>query len=565
MNRLYRSAALVGLCAAFTGCPHDPSHSHGHPHPHPTPADDEPTVVTTLFTERFELFVEYPTPVVGEAVEFLAHFTHLDTGDPVVEGPLEVVGFDASGSRIDTKEFAPKRDGLYVPTLLFETAGPVQLMFTLGEPHLESFDLGEVTVYADHAAAKAGTPDEEAVPDEVAFLLEQQWRIGLRLHQVERTDLTARLRVPGKVVARHGNAAFVTPPIAGAIVPPSGGLPELGERVEKGQLLGHIRPPLPATDLAALAANRAQLTALRQTLVLERTELTVRRTELTAKSAELNTRLKFAKRAEERTTGLHAQGLATDQQRDDADQALATVETEREGTAAILEQVGLAIERLDGLLPPEDIDSEELSSDVRLPMYAPIDGVLVAVECIQGQSFEPTDGVFEIIDSSIVWVEARVPEFDLSSLPSSPLALLRIPGENSELLDLRALEGAQLVHIAPVVDPETHSAQILFEVPNGDGQFRVGQSLDVFLESTRRSSALYVPREAVLYEDGQPIAYAVVGGETFQKRYLEVGITDGNRVEVTAGLSEGDRVAGKGAATVRLSSLAPEGVVAHVH
>ena len=563
MNRLVRLALASGLAVALTGCPHD--HPHPHPHPHPTPADDEPTVVKTLFTDRYQLFVEYPTPVVGRAVEFLAHFTRLEDGAPVEDGPLDVVGFDAAGARVETKEFSPKRPGLYVPTLTFEAAGPVTVMFTLGAPHLESFDLGEVTVFADEAGAAAGTPDVAAGPDEVPFLLEQQWRIGLRLHEVAREDLTARLRVPGKVVARHGNDAHVTPPVAGAIVPPPGGLPELGERVAKGQLLGFIRPPLPATDLAALAANRAQLTALRQTLLLERTGLTVRRTELTAKKLELETTIEFAERTAARLADLAEKGLATDQENDDAARALATARTELTGTEGLLAQVARAVAQLDDLLPAEGVGDDARSTDLLLPLHAPIGGELVAAECIQGQSFAPPDSIFEIVESDVVWVEARVPEFDLPGLPAAPLARLHVPGDDATSIDLRAIDGARLVHVAPVVDSETHTARMLFEVPNGDRRLRVGQSLDVRLESRRRPDALAVPRDAVLYEDGRPIAYVVVGGETFQKRYLEVGVTDGDRVEVLAGLDEGERVAGRGAATIRLKSLTPSGVVDHHH
>jgi len=56
-------------------------------------------------------------------------------------------------------------------------------------------------------------------------------------------------------------------------------------------------------------------------------------------------------------------------------------------------------------------------------------------------------------------------------------------------------------------------------------------------------------------EDGRPIAFVQVGGETFQKRDLALGIRDGNWVQVLSGIAEGERVVTKGAYAVRLASV----------
>ncbi len=564
MFRSVRIALLLAPLVAGVGCPH----SHDHPHPHDDAAAEEeaPTLAPTIFTDRYQAFVEFPIPVAGEPIEFLAHFTELATGAPVEDGGLEVVATPVADAELRERVDAPRRPGLYVPTLTFPSPGEVDLAFRLGAPHDETFRLGRVTVHPDADAAAAAAPTEDAGANEVSFLLEQQWRVGVLLHRVEREELTERIRVPGRVVPRHGNAAHVTPPVPGSIAAPPSGLPELGERVEEGSLLAYLRPPLPVTEAAALAANRAQLTALRQTLLLEQTSLDVRRAELAARLATLESELEFATRTAARTEALFGKGLATEQERDDARRARSTTATDRDGTASLLARIEAAIERLGRLAgeaspnPPEGEPAALL-----LPLHAPISGRLVQAECIEGQFFEPTDVVFEIIDTAIVWVEARVPEFDLPSVPPEPTAQLRVPGHAETLIDLRTHAGAGLAHFSPVVDTATHAARILFEVPNEDRRLRVGQSLDVLLETRTSRRALAVPASAVVHDSGETFVYVLAGGETFETRYVTTGIEDGGRIEIVEGIAEGERVVSRGAPIVRLHSLAPEGAVDHHH
>lgn len=554
-------AALAALLTGGLAC------SHTHPEA-PAAEAHEPVTSHTLFSARHELFVEHPLPVVGEPIEFLAHLTELASGAPVTAGEVEVIATSATDRETRAHAAAPRRAGLFVPELTLGEPGVHRLSLTLSGPPADTFDLGEVVVHADAAAALAAAPADDPAHDELTFLLEQQWRIGVLLHEVGRARLVERVQVPGRVVPRHGSAAHVTPPVAGAIVAPPAGLPELGDRVERGQLLAQLRPPLPITEAAALAVNRAQLQALRRELLLRRTDLQVRVAELDAEITTLDTRVEYAGRALERVAELRGKGLATDQEVDAAAAAHGVAGAERTGLMALREQVRAA---LDALLAMHDAAAEPGDAPVGgddallLPLRAPIDGLLARAECIEGQFFEISESVFEIVDSGVVWVEARVPEFDLPRLDPAPSALLRIPGHDEFMLDLASTPGARLVHAAPTVDTATHSAPLLFEVPNADGRLRIGMSLDVFLEAASARAALAIPRDAVVMEAGEATAWVLLGGESFQKRYLRLGIEDGERVEVIRGLAEGERVVSRGAYTLRLASLAPAGIIADHH
>jgi len=61
-------------------------------------------------------------------------------------------------------------------------------------------------------------------------------------------------------------------------------------------------------------------------------------------------------------------------------------------------------------------------------------------------------------------------------------------------------------------------------------------------------------------------AYVMLEGELFQRRELELGLRDGDRVEVLQGIAAGERVATRGAWVVKLAALSPASFGAgHAH
>jgi multidrug efflux pump subunit AcrA (membrane-fusion protein) len=87
---------------------------------------------------------------------------------------------------------------------------------------------------------------------------------------------------------------------------------------------------------------------------------------------------------------------------------------------------------------------------------------------------------------------------------------------------------------------------------------------DLLVETNRKQTALAVPKDAVVDEGGEVVVYLQLGGETFERRRVEVGIRDADQVEIRNGLAAGDRVAIKGAYTIRLSTMS-SAIPAHGH
>jgi multidrug efflux pump subunit AcrA (membrane-fusion protein) len=80
--------------------------------------------------------------------------------------------------------------------------------------------------------------------------------------------------------------------------------------------------------------------------------------------------------------------------------------------------------------------------------------------------------------------------------------------------------------------------------------------LEAFLLTGNKENAVVVPLEALTEEQGFYYVYVQTGGESFIKRQVVPGASDGFRTEIIGGLSAGERIVTKGAFQVKLAAMA---------
>lgn len=530
-----------------TSCDSRPAHEaadHGHDHEqgHDHEALDLEPVTVTVFGARVLLFMEYPQLVRGTSAQFLAHLTVLDTGEPVRSG---CVTLTVGPTKLSVE--APARDGLFIPQGSFAEVGGMPATLTIeSEQVRETLTLGVVFVHADDHAAQhaAGAAAAEPPSDAIPFLLEQQWKVKLRFAQVEARTLVERLDVPAQLVTPSDAEAVVSPAVSGRLLAgDSGSLPRVGERVQAGQVLGFVEPPLDASAVAQLRALELQLLSLDL-------ELDLKTLEVARATHEAQARLVFAEQESARIASLRVEGLSTVQQQEEAEQNLAVARADE--LAARSTRVAL-----DDVVARRSGESRgRAPQSVRLPLVAPIDGVVVARTRVVGETVHAGDELWRVIDPASLWIEGRIFEFDLARVPPEPSAILAVPALDGRRLDVAAAGGRRLPS-APIVDDSTRTLAIRFEIPNPNGELKSGMLATLSLATQRALDAVAIPEDAVVLDLGTPTAYVLLAGEIFQKRELELGIRDSGLVEVKRGLRAGEHVATHGAQAVKLSAMSP--------
>ncbi len=182
-----------------------------------------------------------------------------------------------------------------------------------------------------------------------------------------------------------------------------------------------------------------------------------------------------------------------------------------------------------------------------------------------GVSLEPGDTVFRILDSSRVWVEGRVSEFDVGLIGEASPAVGEFAALAARRFELRGPGGGR-PYVGQEVEAASRTLLVRYELENEDGAVRPGMLAELHISTGEHEAPVAIPIEAVVMDQGLATAYVMLEGELFQKRDLELGAKDGAWVEILRGVEPGERVATRGAYIVKLAALSPASFGAgHAH
>jgi cobalt-zinc-cadmium efflux system membrane fusion protein len=499
-TRLAVSLVVVGVLAAC----------RGGETPAPAPEEQEPrTVAVTIWTEKTELFMEYPPLVAGEEASFHIHLTDLSTFAPLREGKV-VVRFE--GERIERFEVdGPSTPGIFNVTLKVPPARRYQVAVEVHNARLEDeLRVGPVTVYTDQQAALASM--EASEEGATSFLKEQQWTLDFATMKVDAQARRQVVAVPATVQPRVGGSAEVRAPASGRITGASGRA--VGTPVTRG------------TTLVELLVRNERLG-----------EAPVLKLEL----SQAETALRLAQEDLARIERLSSAG-AVPQRR------LAEATAAHETAAA---RVKIAQEQLQHL---ERSRTGQGSGDPgeRVSVRAPIAGVVAEVSATPGATVEEGELLYRIVALDRVYVVGEVPEQHLARLENSTVAEIEVPGLPA------LLQTTRMVSVGRVVDPQKRSVPITFELANPPSAIAIGQGLTLRLIMAPRGAEVAVPADAVVDDGGQTIVFVQTGGESFERRPVKVGgPREGGFLQVE-GVEPGERIVTRGAHLVRLAALSPQ-------
>ncbi|HUF88437.1 MAG TPA: efflux RND transporter periplasmic adaptor subunit [Gemmatimonadota bacterium] len=192
-----------------------------------------------------------------------------------------------------------------------------------------------------------------------------------------------------------------------------------------------------------------------------------------------------------------------------------------------------------------------VDGDFRLHVRAPISGVVAERSFVPGGRVDAGESLFLIVDPRTLWLRVRVPP-DNAALARRVGATFRAEGID------RVFTASSLVSIGSVLDEQTRTVPAIFAVDNPDGVLKVGQFVQAVVQVGGSVRGVAVPNESILDDAGTPVAYVQVGGESFERRVLTLGVRDGTHAVVLDGIQRGDMVVIDGAYQVRLASMSGE-------
>lgn len=172
------------------------------------------------------------------------------------------------------------------------------------------------------------------------------------------------------------------------------------------------------------------------------------------------------------------------------------------------------------------------------PIVAPTDGIIIARNVVAGQTVDADTDMYDLSDRLVVY--ASVDETDLAKIHMDQLAECTVEAYPDKVFQTHvSLIGHQAEKVNNVV-----SYQVTLEPEKVPGELRAGMTANVNFVVEVKKGVLWIPSYAVKGLSEGPAKVLVLGadGKTTASRDVVLGITDGVKVEVVSGLSQGETV-----------------------
>lgn len=191
---------------------------------------------------------------------------------------------------------------------------------------------------------------------------------------------------------------------------------------------------------------------------------------------------------------------------------------------------------------------------------APVSGVIISIDVVDGQFVDAGQTIATISSNNALTLRADLPESRAAWLPGISGARFR-PTYSDVVIDVTAAGGKM------VSRPSASSASggyipVYFTLPKGSQEIINGTYCEVYLLGSTRQEVITVAEKAVSEQQGKYFVYVEKSPGHYEKRPVTIGLTDGERREILAGLQPGEHVVGKGMTFVKLaetSGAVPEG------
>lgn len=497
---------------------HDEESAHQHDEAESQP---EGAGVITKWTDKTELFMEYPELIVGQEVTFAVHLTRLSDFKAISDSNVEFVFRSERGIEGSLTETEVQIPGIYGPDVIFDRPGRYDLTIIIQGMVDDTLNVGGIPVYNSLNDIPQTHAEED--PNLISFLKEQQWKIPFGTQKVGRHTLFESVDAHGELKPVQSRDVVVSAPFSGILLSSSNqNLPVEGQFVQKGSSLLQLNPSIQSTDGENYAEQFINAQS-RLTLAQENLERSERLYEIEAiPEIELeNARIEYR-------------------------QALTQFQTINE------------IAQIDPSSVEAYGDSE---TSYRFEMKAPISGSVVETYVHPGRQVKAGEPLVRIVDMSRMWLSVHVPAAERRAIQNPGAAVFYVQGDE-KMYSMDEING-RLLSAGNHVDPQTRTLSLIYEIDNREG-LHSGLFVTAEIDTEKKELVLAIPESALIEEEGNFAVYVHVAGESFEKRTITTGIRNRGWVEVTSGLEQGEHIVTTNAYQVKLASLSSE-TPAHGH
>lgn len=484
-HTLYIFAGILLISCNNSANNNDRLHEEeGHEH-------NENVLTYTLFSDNYEVFIEFPQLVKGEISSFTTHITSLSDYKPMNEGILTISLIKGNKGIRQTVDH-PVQPGIFSPALKPLEEGIYLLKFEYkNSGKVENFEVHEVVVFENDEKA-AETIQKTVDGNEISFLKEQAWKSDFGVKQLKKQVFNEVIETSGQLLSANKDEVTIVAPFAGIVKMQSSMIE--GMKVTRGEQLLELTGKGLASENISVHYN------------------------------QLKTNYEKSKANYERLAKLVDEKIVSEKTFLDA-------KTE-------FEQARVAFENV----------SSTGGGNVKSTLNGYVKSVFVA----EGQFVEAGTPLVEVSQNQKLILRADVSHNHWHCLPDITEA--NFLTSYDDIVHNTREHAGRLISYGRTASNSAWSTPIYFEIENIDNLIP-GSYIEVFLISKSIPDVIAIPKTALVEEQGNHFVFVQLNGEAYEKREVKTGISNGKEIEIISGLSEGEVIVTKGAYQVKLASM----------
>lgn len=468
--------------------------------------EELPSLSYTIYSNQTELFAEFKAPVMGDTLSIAGHFTYMQEVFTAVNSgsiTLTLIVGDNIVSQTSTVSSSP---GIFRYSVVPSKSGTGKMIFEIRNEHYtDKVIIDSVLIYANKEEALASAKEETHNAAEISYLKEQAWKVEFANMPVVPMPFSEAIKTTGEILPAQGDELVVSATTSGIIIF-NGSKTIAGVPVNKGDILFSVSGGNLTDGNAELQFKKAKTAYDKAKADFERSQELVK-DNIVSQKEYLETKLKFE------TEQVNFNNLARNYE----------------------------------------------SGGQRIT--APISGFVKNIAVAEGQFVSAGQPLATVSQNRRLMLKAEVSQKYFPKLPSIVSATFKTLYDN-KIYSIDALNG-RLLSFGKSNDAANFMIPVTFSFDN-KGDILPGSFVEVYLNLKPNSNALTIPASSLLEEQGVFYAYVQTAGESFEKRELRLGGSDGVNVEVLSGIDEGERVVTKGAYQIKLAT-ATGTIPAHGH
>jgi cobalt-zinc-cadmium efflux system membrane fusion protein len=351
--------------------------------------------------------------------------------------------------------------------------------------------------HQDHSE-KSGHKEEGDHEEVIGLTADEIKEFGVEVLTVGSGQLQVHVEFPGEVVINPDRLTHLVPRVSGVaqVV-----YKQLGDRVKAGEVLA----------------------------VLESRELS----EMKSSYLVAKERMALAETTFKREEKLWKESISSEREYLDAQNKLAAARIEMRAAEQKLHALGFSESYLTQL--SFSIDEQF----IRYEIVAPFEGTVVGKHISLGEMLKDDAEVFVVADLSTVWVNLTVYQNDLPFVYKGQ-AVQVFAGTNMPS------KTAPISYISPTIDEATRTAWARVVLPNPHGKWRPGAFVTGKVAIEKVATVEVMVFKAALQTVGEQTVVFVETDDGFEPQPVMLGRANDTHVEITAGLTPGQRYVARG-------------------